>query len=347
MKKGTHKKIIEYCVLFVGIVMCITVILFCYFQDSIMRHGKWETSTIVFFITAFIGIIGIGFNGKMIEICRKHFKNECFASTRCECLDFVEASHRHKVYPVMYCHMKIAGHLDIDRLKAAIQSTRYYVPEILYVYDFKHGRFKDIGLSVDDMVILEKDLYLWDLSRRPQLQISICKKEIQDNVVFGISHILTDAKGFLQYLYLLVTFYNGHLIDLPFQNNRKIIPVLKDIYIHKPTQQTQRGKRKKVPPLRACNKDKEFFCLVSQISCNEFSSLHAKAQKYKVTLNTVFMTAYARVIARLKQIEIVTIPCPADLRRFSNTTNELTVANMTGIYRRVTVEIKPQHTCSN
>lgn len=42
-------------------------------------------------------------------------------------MDFVEASHRHKVYPVMYCHMKIAGNLDIDRLKAAVQYTRYYV----------------------------------------------------------------------------------------------------------------------------------------------------------------------------------------------------------------------------
>lgn len=27
----------------------------------------------------------------------------------------------------MYCHMKIAGNLDIDRLKAAVQYTRYYV----------------------------------------------------------------------------------------------------------------------------------------------------------------------------------------------------------------------------
>ena len=53
-------------------------------------------------------------------------------ATRCECLDFVEASHRHKVYPVMYCHMEITGHLDIERMKAAIQTSCYYVPEILY-----------------------------------------------------------------------------------------------------------------------------------------------------------------------------------------------------------------------
>lgn len=76
--------------------------------------------------------------------------------TKCECLDFVEASHRHKVYPIMYCHMEITGHLDIDCLKKAVQATCRYVPEILYIYDFGQGHFIDIGLSVDDTIIFEK-----------------------------------------------------------------------------------------------------------------------------------------------------------------------------------------------
>lgn len=265
-------------------------------------------------------------------------------ATRCECLDFVEASHRHKVYPVMYCHMEITGHLDIERMKAAIQTSCYYVPEILYAYDFRYGRFTDIGLSVDDTFILGRSFYFWDLSHRPQLQISICRQEKRDIIVFGMSHILTDAEGFLQYLYLLAALYNGQTFNLPLHNHRDITPILKDIYVQKPTQQTRTGKRKRVPPLRTLSKGKNFFCLVSRISCNEFLLLHSKAKKNKVTLNTVFMTAYARVISRLNDIDIVTIPCPADLRRFSKTTNKLTVANMTGIYRRVTIEIKPRHT---
>ncbi len=60
---------------------------------------------------------------------------------RCECLDFVEASHRHNVYPVMYCHLELTGHFDINCIKAAIQSTCRYVPEVLYTYDFRRGRF--------------------------------------------------------------------------------------------------------------------------------------------------------------------------------------------------------------
>lgn len=266
------------------------------------------------------------------------------ATTECECLDFVEAAQRHKVYPVMYCHMEIAGHLNIDRLKAAVQSTYRYVPEILYAYDFKYGCFADIGLTVDDTVFLRNNLYFWDLSSRPQLQINICRQGEQDIVTFGMSHILTDAEGFLQYLYLLAMLYNERLFSLPLHNCRKIAPVLKTVCVHKSTQQTQKGRRKKVPPLRNWSKGKEFFCLVSRISSKELSLLYTKAKNNKVTLNTVFMTAYARTIARLENLDVVIIPCPADLRRFSNETNQLTVANMTGIYRRVTIEIKPQHT---
>lgn len=264
--------------------------------------------------------------------------------SRCECLDFVEASHRHRVYPVMYCHMEISGHLDINRLKTAIQSTCRYVPEILYTYDFKRGHFVNIGLSVDDTIIWGNDLYLWDLSSKAQLQISICRQKTKDIIAFGMSHILTDANGFLQYLCLLAALYNGQPFDLSPYNNRKIAPILKNIHVHKPTQQTRKGRRKEVPPLRTLNTDKNFFCLVNRISYDDFSLLHAKAKKNRVTLNCVFMTAYIRVISRLKNVDTVIVSCPADLRRFSNAKNKLTVANMTGIYQRVTIEMKPHHT---
>lgn len=63
-------------------------------------------------------------------------KKKC---TKCESLDLVEVSHRNRIYPLMYCHMEIAGNLDIGRLKKAVQESSKYVPEILYAYDFKHN----------------------------------------------------------------------------------------------------------------------------------------------------------------------------------------------------------------
>ena len=171
---------------------------------------------------------------------RKKTASQCCPSngrtrgqTACECLDFVEASHRHRVYPVIYCHMEIKGHLDLTRLKDALQQTSRLIPEILYVFDFKKGIFTDIGLRVDDIILWGKQLYLWDLSRKPQLQISIHRTGQRDTVIVGISHILADGNGFLQYLYLLSSLYNHPHTNLPRETERNLFPLLRNIHVKK------------------------------------------------------------------------------------------------------------------
>lgn len=283
----------------------------------------------------------ISFREKRMDDCRRRSNCVFYASTDCECLDFVEATHKHKVYPLLYCHMEVTGHLDIQRLKKAVQLTSHYVPEIFYIYNFKQGRFLDMGMTAEDTLMFGKDISLWDLSKKPQLQINICRQEKQDMVTVGMSHILTDGEGFLQYLYLLSQLYNEPSLNLELKNHRELAPLLENIHIQKQSEQTKRGKGKRVLPLRNYSKDTHCFCLRSRISEEDFLLLHEKAQKSHATLNDVFMTAYARVIARMKSMDTVIIPCPADLRKFSYT-DKLTIANMTGIYRRITIEIDPQ-----
>ena len=70
----------------------------------------------------------------------------------CECLDFVEASHRQQVYPLIYCHMKILGHLNNKKVKQAVSLSSKVIPEILYVYDFKRNVFVNKGYTADDVV---------------------------------------------------------------------------------------------------------------------------------------------------------------------------------------------------
>lgn len=285
----------------------------------------------------------IGFREKIMDFC-SHLSHESSTGTDCECLDLVEAAHRHKIYPLMYCHMEITGHLDIKRLKAAVQKASYCVPEILYSYNFRLGKFTDIGLTANDTVLFGESLFLWDLSTKPQLQININRQEKQDIVIIGMSHILTDGVGFLQFLYLLSFFYNEPCADFPYDNHRAIAPLLENVHVQKQTEQTKHGKRQRILPLRAFNKDTNYFCLVSRISKDDFLLLQDKLKMSHATLNDIFMTAYARVIARIKNVDTVILPCPADLRRFNHITNKLTIANMTGIYRRITIEIKPPHT---
>lgn len=311
---------------------------------STMRQGEWETSLIVFLVTGIIGIVGIGFREKVIGFCQRKAKKEQRPISKCESLDFVEATHRHKVYPLMYCHIEVDRNLDTDQLQTAIIRSCQYVPEILYAYDFTKGRFIDKGFTASDTINHASDLPQWELDKRPQLQIVINNEE--KKIIIGMSHILTDGVGFLQYLYLLSFLYSGYTPAFPLENCRDIAPVLKNIHIGRATEQTRRHKHITVPPLRENSNGKTQFCLCSHILSKDFSALYCKSRKQNVTLNDVFITAYARVISRLHKMQTVVIPCPADLRRFSPIPEKFSVANMTGIYRKIVVEIKPQHSFS-
>ncbi|MDO4324285.1 MAG: hypothetical protein Q4C61_17380 [Lachnospiraceae bacterium] len=290
-----------------------------------------------------------------IRTGKKHTVREY---TYCECLDFAEASYRHRIYPLLYCHLEFSGHLDIDRLKQAVNLSARIVPEILFSYSFRRGAFVNSGHTADDAVKYLTDKTTVplrpDLSKHPQLQILITPGQGQDHVLVIMSHILTDGAGFLQYLYLLASFYNealcmGNLYDGKFyspkaagkykRNERKLSPLLKNIRVQAPTEQSRHNRLRSVPPLRPSSKGRQPFCLTAQIPEDSMKLLHSKAKRHGVTLNDIFMTAYARTIARLLNTDTAVLSCPADLRRFSPEYQELTVANMTGMYQRVAIEL--------
>lgn len=310
-----------------------------------MRQGSWKISLIVFFITGTIGIVGIGVQDRLVSFCRKYTKRSVDETTDCECLDFVEASHRKRVYPLMYFHMNISGHLDLDRLKQSVTLSSKVVPEILYAYDFHKNRFVSLGYTADDVIQYDAEqsgrFLRVDLSSRPQLQIVITPKENYSFVMIVMSHILSDGEGFLQYLYLLAALYNGKNPDHKIRNLRGISPLLENIHVLAPTQQTKYHRHISIPPLRSKENGSRMLCLTSRIPADRMTLIHQKATKLGATMNDVFMTAYARVIARMKNINTMVLPCPASLRKFRSGSDDLTVANMTGIYRKVVIEIPP------
>lgn len=267
--------------------------------------------------------------------------------TKCESLDLVKAIHRKRVYPLMYCQMEICGHVNINRLRKAVELSYKYVPEILYTFDFRRYCFVNIGLNASNVIVYEKYnksfSEIWDLSKDTQLKIFVRKESKIDVVTIGMSHILTDGAGFLQYLYLLAALYNGQQIKDNLKNNRNISYILKGIHIQTQTEQTKYEKRIVISPLRPYSEEKRVIRLSKIIESNDLNNIRTKAKKRGATLNDVFITAYARVIAELQNVDKVVIPCPADLRRFLPNTDDFTVANMTGMYRRITIEILPGH----
>jgi len=307
---------------------------------SAMRQGEWEISILVFALTGIVGIAGILYKDKMIGFCRKITGHDK-AFTKSQCLDFIETAHRDKLYPIVTCRMKYDGQINVARLIEAVRLSSVTVPEILYAYNYGRGGFVDAGFTASDVVQAGKEQFeqgwKWDFSKSTQLKLLVCEGEL----IAGISHILCDGDGFLQYLYLLASLYDGARPDETICNRRDISPLLDGIKVQPATEQERHGKGSPTLSLQTDSSTESYFCLSTQIGAADMTAIHAKAKSKGATLNDVFLTAYARVLANLLDAETVLLPCPADLRRFKNN-DALTVANMTGMYK-IAVEIQPSH----
>lgn len=264
------------------------------------------------------------------------------------CLDFVEAIHRDHVYPVMYCRIRLAGRFEIGKLKEAVWTSGIYIPELWCSYDFRHDRFVRRGFTLEDIVqagdIDPGNLCTWDLGRQPQLKITVdCRRE-ETELILGMSHLLSDGAGFLQYLYLLASLYNGAVPKTGRKNRRELPYRQKEFQVQRRTEQTRYGRAKRADALLPCSAGTEYYLVKRTIAPGEFQRLRVKAKQHQVTMNDIFMTAYARVITRMQGRERVNLACPADLRRFWKTEDHgLTVANMTGLYRNVVIECDPKY----
>lgn len=187
------------------------------------------------------------------------------AITKSESLDFIEAIHKERVYPLMYCHIEIEGKLDICRLRKAVALSCQYVPEVLYVFDFEKYCFVKKDYAAEDTIILEeRESYhpmMWDLGTNTQLKIFIRRRERGWVLVIGMSHLLADGSGFLQYLYLLCHLYNGRKLPYTLKNRRDIAYLLKEVHISGPTEQTRNGKKSLSAPYTFLQYGKELLLL--------------------------------------------------------------------------------------
>jgi len=252
----------------------------------------------------------------------------------CECLDLVEIAHKERIYPVMFCQMNIKGHLNKEKMKEAILKSTQYIPELLYSIDFHKCLFVDKQHTVEQ-VINNGDMKNWDLSIDPQIKISIISHFDHDQVIIGMSHILCDGNGFIQYLYLLSKLYNGKEKEKK-HNVRNIKQALQKI------PKIKSYKKEKIDFISLCHDygGHHQYCLFKTVGKDEFTKIHLKAKALNVTLNDVFMSCYAKVVLNYLNISSINIPSPVNLRQY-NKIETLTIGNMTGMCQAITFNNDP------
>lgn len=229
----------------------------------------------------------------------------------------------------------LAEKLDLDRFKQAINFSANVFPLIRSGFNETKSQayWEDKGYTADDMMKLletsntDKDVNEFickeiDAQNGPQLKIEVIRNDKNDTLCVLINHMLCDAAGFKQYLYMLSDIYSNMKENSNYFptsiSNRRISQILNAFSL-----------RDKLKIIFSKNDmfslDKTKFELegnlnnpfieIRTISKDSFCKIKAYGKKYGATVNDVILTAYLRLLSRIFG-RVVTTTCTVDMRKY-------------------------------
>jgi len=229
----------------------------------------------------------------------------------------------------------LAERLDLERFKQAVNLSADAFPLIRSSFNETKNKsyWEDKAYTADDMLkILETsnidknvDEFICkeiDAFKGPQLKIEIIRDDKNDTLCVLINHMLCDAAGFKEYLYMLSHIYsnmyeNSYYIPAPMAN-RKISQILKTFSV-----------REKLKIMFGKNDMFSFdpakfklegdisnpFIEIRTILKEHFCKIKSYAKKHAATVNDIILTAYMRTIFQIFNC-VVTTTCTMDMRKY-------------------------------
>lgn len=243
--------------------------------------------------------------------------------------------------PLIRCRMDFSGFVDEDVLKQAVTVSLNTIPMISCGFggDGCRPRWIDKGFTGNDMVHVieacknaEADIFQClsariDFANEPQLKISIVRKSDGDTLCIIISHMICDAAGFKQYLYLLSENYtklkNKETIVAPAFSPRGIEPLFSNITL-KEKIKILRSKYTAYKPANTIEqsgidlKSENFVTAMEKriISSESFNKLKFYAKSNGATVNDCLMALFARAFCKNTGTDKIMFPSTMDLRKF-------------------------------
>jgi NRPS condensation-like uncharacterized protein len=247
----------------------------------------------------------------------------------------------------LHCVIKFADKLDAGAMKKAVSLLLKTVPILSRVYLPEDGDacWEDANRSmIDDafkIVNSQGDFDHFTASRTNELtgpQIEVCLfNSDKDSLSIIMNHMICDAAGFKQGLYLLADIYSNLVQNPDFQPDyvidgdrdfEKVISgisflnKIKALLLHR--ESSNRSGRYKFPLSRdeiTCP-----FILTHELSEDRYKIIEEYSKKNKATLNDVGLAAYYRVLSKMLNSagKPLDIPIMVDMRRYL-TQNEFSV----------------------
>ncbi|MFA9378714.1 MAG: hypothetical protein ACERKZ_18515 [Lachnotalea sp.] len=239
----------------------------------------------------------------------------------------------------LHCVIHFENKLNADIMKKAMTLLLKSEPLLSCVYKYNKGNsyweaasnseFSDLFSVVTD----ETDFHTFTTSKTNELtgpQIKAClHSSTKDSLSIIMNHMVCDAAGFKQCLYLLSYLYSNLIKDVGFSSiyafngDRSIQIITSQIgFFNKIKalllQNKESNQRKSHQFPMSQDKNISPFILTHTISATRYMVLHDYSKQNNVTINDIVLAAYYRALAKLMSMEgkPLYIPIMIDMRRY-------------------------------
>lgn len=242
----------------------------------------------------------------------------------------------HQLHSVIY----FDSQLDEDCIKKSVDMSLDAFPIIRCKFVekscFKFPYWEDYNFKSDDMVNLVKTediegaikkLIVFNINETlgPQMRFNIIRSSKRDVLCIVFNHMIADAAGFREYLYMLSSIYSnlkknpGYVCNYS-MGSRSVKQVFKrfsfsdKLKILKASSHLSKYNTGAFFPLEGDMNHP--FIERYKISREKFFRIKAYAKNNDATINDVLLAAYMRSLSKVLGVKHISLPCPVDLRKY-------------------------------
>lgn len=250
----------------------------------------------------------------------------------------------------LHCIIHFDSGINKSALKKAITMTLNVVPILSskYVENVKEPYWEKVdSSSFKDMltfVSTKSEFNSFMTSRTneatgPQVKVCLLSSSSKDSLCILMNHMICDAAGFKEYLYLLCNLYsnllkNPHYTADYLLNGDRSINIINNKFNFKTKFKTLIFQGKESNgfidlnfPMSSSEETKPFI-LTHEISEDRFLSIKKYCKDHKITINDVTLTALYRAIYKILNKNELSISVAVDMRKYLKDKNINALTNL-------------------
>jgi NRPS condensation-like uncharacterized protein len=250
----------------------------------------------------------------------------------------------------LHCVINFNKHIDDICLKRAVDMSSRVFPLIKcrFVQKWRVAYWEECDFTSEDIVkIFETEnpeteieklvVFKTDETIGPQIRINIARSQACDSICIIINHMLCDANGFKEYLYMLSSIYSHLIKDVNYKSDfimgsRSAQQIFKQFSIFEKVKvlfsSAKLSKYDSGVEFKFEGDTNNPFIAKHNISSDRFLSIKSYARKNNATINDVILTAYIRVLHKFLNCRGIPIPCAVDLRKYLPEKNGEIICNL-------------------